>query len=223
VERSLAQRAVEKAADLARAGEPGATKDGTHIAVYANLGSLDDAKSAVTHGAEGCGLLRTEFLFLDRRAPPDEDEQVHAYQSIADALGDRPLTIRTLDIGGDKPIAYLPMPHEDNPALGLRGLRTSLWKPELLHTQLRAILRVKPASQVRILLPMVTDASEIRLVRSLIDEHRQALGLASVPALGIMIETPASAVLADQLEIGPHQSLTRKRDSHGDERDPGYW
>ncbi|QJR11834.1 hypothetical protein DSM104443_02917 [Usitatibacter rugosus] len=199
VERSLAQRAVEKTADLARAGEPGATKDGTHIAVYANLGSLDDAKSAVTHGAEGCGLLRTEFLFLDRREAPDEDEQLHAYQSIADALGDRPLTIRTLDIGGDKPIAYLPMPHEDNPALGLRGLRTSLWRPELLHTQLRAILRVKPASQVRILLPMVTDASEIRLVRSFVDEHCRALGLDSAPALGIMIETPASAILADQL------------------------
>ena len=199
VERSLEQRAADKAADLARAGEPGATKDGTHIAVYANLGSLDDAKSAVTHGAEGCGLLRTEFLFLDRREPPDEDEQLHAYQSIADALGDRPLTIRTLDIGGDKPIAYLPMPHEDNPALGLRGLRTSLWKPELLRTQLRAILRVKPATQVRILLPMVTDAAEIRLVRSLIDEERRGLGLASAPALGIMIETPASAVMADQL------------------------
>ena len=100
-------------------------------------------------GAEGCGLLRTEFLFLARARAPDEDEQLAQYQAIADALAGRPLTIRTLDAGGDKPIGYLDLPSEANPALGLRGLRTSLARPELLGTQLRAILRVTPAGQCR--------------------------------------------------------------------------
>jgi phosphoenolpyruvate-protein phosphotransferase len=199
VEQSLARAVAERATDLAAARGPAATLDGHRITVYANLGSLADAKAALAHGAEGCGLLRTEFLFLDRRQPPTQDEQARAYQDIATALEGRPLTIRTLDIGGDKPIAYLPLPREDNPALGLRGLRTSLWKPELLRTQLRAILRVLPLAQVRILLPMVTDVDELRTVRALIDEGRDELGIASAPALGVMIETPASALLAAQL------------------------
>ena len=108
----------------------------------------------------------------------------------------RPLIIRTLDIGGDKPIPYLPLPPEDNPALGLRGVRTSLWRPDLLEVQLRAMLRVQPAGQVRILLPMITDVAEIRAVRRLLDEACAALKLAA-PALGAMIETPAAAMLAD--------------------------
>ncbi|APV50394.1 phosphoenolpyruvate--protein phosphotransferase [Betaproteobacteria bacterium GR16-43] len=193
------ERAKQEATDRERALEPGATKDGTKIAVYANLGSAGDARTAVVHGAEGCGLLRTEFLFLDRREPPGEDEQVRAYQEIATAMQGRPLTIRTMDIGGDKPIAYLPLPREENPALGLRGVRTSLWKPGLLRTQLRAILRVSPASQVRILLPMVTDVEDVRVVREMIDDVRSELGVEASPPLGVMIETPASAMLADQL------------------------
>ena len=115
----------------------------------------------MTNGAEGCGLLRTEFLFLERDTPPDEEEQLRQYQSIADALGGRPLIIRTLDIGGDKPIPYLPLPSEENPALGLAGVRTSLWRPDLLRVQLKAILRVQPAEQCRVLLPMITDTAEI--------------------------------------------------------------
>ena len=98
----------------------------------------------MAQGAEGCGLLRTEFLFLDRATAPDEAEQLRCYQQVADLLGPRPLVIRTLDVGGDKPIAYLPLPPEENPALGLRGIRTSLWRPELLDIQLRALLRVRP-------------------------------------------------------------------------------
>jgi phosphoenolpyruvate-protein kinase (PTS system EI component) len=170
------------------------------VAVNANLGAFAEARGALESGAEGCGLLRTEFLFLDRREPPDEPEQAHEYQRIADALGGRPLSIRTMDIGGDKPIAYLPLPHEDNPALGLRGLRASLAHPALFRTQVRAILRVKPAAVSRILLPMVTDLSDLRAARALIDECAKEVG-AAMPVVGAMIETPASAMLADQLAV----------------------
>ena len=116
-------------------------------------------------------------------------------------LEGKPLTIRTLDAGGDKPIEYLPMPAEENPALGLRGVRTSLWRPDLLETQLRAILRVQPPGQCRILLPMVTDVSDIAAVRTILAAARAAVRVetASEPALGVMIETPAAAVLANTL------------------------
>jgi phosphocarrier protein FPr/phosphocarrier protein len=112
---------------------------------------------------------------------------------VAQILGNRPLIIRTLDIGGDKPIPYLPLPPEDNPALGLRGVRTSLRRPDLLEAQLRALLQVRPAGQVRILLPMVTDVAEVRAVRRLLDEACAALRV-TAPALGAMIETPAAAM-----------------------------
>lgn len=199
IEQDIAQRAAQHAADLAAAQERCHTVDNVDIKVYANLGALAETAPAVARGAEGCGLLRTEFLFLERRDPPDEDEQFSEYQAIATALGDRPLTIRTLDIGGDKPIPYLPLPREDNPALGLRGLRTSLWQPELLRTQLRAALRVKPVSQCRIMLPMVNELGDIRIVRALMEELGREMKLSELPSLGVMIETPASALLADQL------------------------
>ena len=171
------------------------TADGERIVLLANLGSVDEAGPAVTAGAEGCGLLRTEFLFLDRSTPPDEDEQSRTYQAIADALGPRPLTIRTLDIGGDKPVAYLPLPSEENPALGVRGIRTGLLRPELLDQQLRAILKVRSAVRPRIMLPMISSIAELRAVHSRLDE----LGAGGHVALGIMIETPAAAVLAGDL------------------------
>jgi phosphoenolpyruvate-protein phosphotransferase len=199
IERELGQRKLQYANDVAVATREAQTVDHVRIKVYANLGALVETPPAVANGAEGCGLLRSEFLFLDRHSPPDEDEQLREYQGIADALGSRPLTVRTMDIGGDKPIPYLPLPREENPALGLRGLRTSLWQPELLRTQLRSILRVTPASRCRILLPMVTDIGDVRTVRSVIDELRAQMSIAESPSLGVMIETPASALLADQL------------------------
>ena len=198
VERAVEQRTEERTADLAAAARPARTRDGVDISIVANLGSLQDAVLAVQKGAGGCGLLRTEFLYLERREPPDEDEQAGQYQRIATALGGRPLNIRTMDIGGDKPIPYLPLPREENPALGMRGLRASLWDPELLRTQLRAILRVQPPGQCRVLLPMVTDVEDLLAVREIIDECAQALGVPP-PAVGAMIETPASALLAEQL------------------------
>ena len=174
------------------------TADGVRIAVFANIGSQAEAQAAVRNGAEGCGLLRTEFLFLDRQLPPEEAEQREVYARIAVALGERPLTIRTLDAGGDKPIAYLPLPPEDNPALGLRGVRTSLAWPQLLRTQLRAVLGIH-SPHCRLLLPMITDVEEIDAVRALLEEERRALGQRAPLALGVMIETPAAALLAERI------------------------
>ena len=172
---------------------------GERIEVFANLtGDLADAELAVAQGAEGCGLLRTEFLFLDRTSAPDEEDQLRCYQQVARALGTRPLVIRTMDIGGDKPIPYLPLPPEDNPALGLRGIRTSLWRPDLLETQARALLRVRPAGQVRILLPMITEPGEVRVVRALLKKICAELQV-PLPQVGAMVETPASALLAGQI------------------------
>jgi multiphosphoryl transfer protein len=198
-EQTLAARQQRKQIERAAAHADCRTADGIRIEVFANLGSLAEAQVAMSHGAEGCGLLRTEFLFLERDAPPDEDEQLQQYQGIATTLAGRPLVIRTLDIGGDKPIPYLPMPAEPNPALGLRGVRTSLWRPDLLRVQLRAILRVQPAGQCRVLLPMITDTAEIRAVRRMIDEVRRELRLTGSIAVGAMIETPAAALLAERV------------------------
>lgn len=192
-----ARIAQQRARDTADAQQPCRLASGERIEVFANLAGADaDTQFAVTQGAEGCGLLRTEFLFLDRATAPDEAEQRRCYQQVADRLGDRPLVIRTLDVGGDKPIAYLPLPPEENPALGLRGIRTSLWRPELLDVQLRALLAVRPA--VRILLPMITDVPELRRVSGRLDGLCGELGVAR-PLLGAMIETPAAAMLADQI------------------------
>jgi phosphocarrier protein FPr/phosphocarrier protein len=196
---TLAARRRAAAAGRAAAQRECRTADGTRIEVFANVGSAAEAAAAVRNGAEGCGLLRTEFLFLERDSAPDEAEQRAAYQEIADALGGRPLTIRTLDAGGDKPIAYLPQPAEENPALGLRGVRTSLANPALLRTQLRAILGVRPPGRCRILLPMITETAEVAAVRAELDELRAELALTDAIEVGVMIETPASAVLADRL------------------------
>lgn len=198
-EQTLTQRRQRQQSERAAAHVDCRTADGERIEVFANLGSLAEAQVAVAHGAEGCGLLRTEFLFLERDAPPSEEEQLQQYQGIASALEHRPLVIRTLDIGGDKPIPYLPLPAEENPALGLRGVRTSLWRPDLLRVQLRAILRVQPVEQCRVLLPMITDPAEIRAVRRMLDEVRRELAITSPVQVGAMIETPASAVIAGRI------------------------
>ena len=195
----VAGRLARRAAEQAAAQRECRTADGTRIEVLANIGSLAEAQTAVRNGAEGCGLLRTEFLFLGRQSPPPEAEQTAEYQRIADVLGARPLSIRTLDAGGDKPIAYLPLPPEDNPALGLRGVRTSLAYPQLLRTQLRAVLAVRPPERCRLLLPMITDVDEIHAVRVLLEEVRRELGRSAPIPLGVMIETPAAAMLAERI------------------------
>jgi phosphoenolpyruvate-protein phosphotransferase len=193
----LQERENRLTAASARAHEPAITLDGAQIEVFANLGSVAEAALAVARGAEGCGLLRTEFLFLDRDSPPGEEEQREAYQRVADALGDRPLIVRMLDIGADKPAPWLPLATEDNPALGVRGIRLQLANVELLETQLRALLGVR-ASDLRIMLPMITGAAELRQTQDVLDKLAGQLGVA-VPPLGIMVETPAAALLAASL------------------------
>jgi phosphocarrier protein FPr/phosphocarrier protein len=189
-----ARHATFRAEAETRAHDFAITRDDVRIEVVANLGSLDEAHAAAKAGAEGCGLLRTEFLFLDRPSPPDEEEQHSTYQAIADALDGKPLIVRTLDIGADKPAPYLPIPAEENPALGLRGLRLGLARPALMETQLRALARVK--GDVRIMLPMVVEPGEVRRVRAML------AGIAErPPSLGIMVETPAAAMLADALAV----------------------
>ena len=198
-ESRLAERAHRRAAALAEAHHTCRTKDGVRIEIAANLGSVADAEKAVAAGAEGCGLLRTEFLFLERQSPPDEAEQAEVYGAIARALDGRPLVIRTLDIGGDKPAAYLPIPQEENPALGLRGVRVSLWKPDLFEIQLRAILKSVPPKQCRIMLPMIASLSEFRAAKTLMERIRAELGIEEKIEFGIMVETPAAAITADIL------------------------
>jgi len=195
----LAQRQERKALAKASARQPCVTKDGVGIEVFGNVGSLNDALAAAANGAEGSGLLRTEFLFLDRETPPDEDEQARQYQAIASALDGKPLIIRTLDVGGDKAAPYLPIPAEENPALGLRGVRVSLWRPHLLKAQIRAILRVRPVGQCRIMVPMIASLGELRAVRAVLDEAKREMGISERIELGVMIETPAAAVTADLL------------------------
>ncbi len=196
---ALEARRKRGAQARAAAREVCTTADGSRIEVFANLGAASEAQAAVEAGAEGCGLLRTEFLFLERDTPPDEAEQFAAYSAVAEGLGGRPLIVRTLDIGSDKPAPWLPLPYEENPALGLRGVRTSLWRPDLLRTQFRAVLCVAPAGQCRLMLPMVAQLSELKAARAILNEVRAELGRTEPIELGVMVETPASAVLADQL------------------------
>jgi phosphocarrier protein FPr/phosphocarrier protein len=196
---AVESRIIRRGSDREAAQIECRSLDGTRIEVFANLGNVRDAAAAVANGAEGCGLLRTEFLFIDRDTAPEEVEQLAAYQGIAEALGNKPLILRLMDVGGDKPLRYLPLPAEENPALGLRGVRTALARPDLLRTQLRAALRVQPAGQVRLLIPMVTDAAEIVAVRGVIEELASELEIAAAVELGAMIETPAAALMASDL------------------------
>jgi multiphosphoryl transfer protein len=192
-------RRSRRSAEVERAQELCFTADGARIEVFANLASAAEATSAVSAGAEGCGLLRTEFLFLGRDSAPDEEEQRAVYAQIAAALDGRPLIVRTIDIGADKQVSYLGVPREDNPALGLRGVRLSLARPELLQTQLRAVLRAAPTDQLRIMLPMIADVSELRESRAALEEAQRSVSETGRVSLGVMIETPASAMLAREL------------------------
>ena len=176
-----------------------ATRDGHAIEVAANIATLDDAKAAVDNGADAIGLLRTELLFIHRQTAPRVDEHRDSYQSIVDALNGRTAIIRTLDVGADKEVDYLTLPPEPNPALGLRGIRLAQVRPDLLDDQLRGLLAVRPIGAVRILLPMVTDAGELVRLRARIDELARESGRTEPIEVGVMIEVPSAALLADQL------------------------
>jgi phosphocarrier protein FPr len=185
-------------ANLARALEPAVTLDGRHIEVVANIGGLKDASQVRGLGGEGVGLLRSEFLFMERSDAPTEDQQFEMYKAIVQAVEpERPIIIRTLDVGGDKPLSYLPIPKEDNPFLGERGVRVGLDRPEILRTQLRAILRASVFGNVSVMFPMISMLSELRDVKAILAEEADSLGVRPVPA-GIMVEVPAAAVMAEQ-------------------------
>ncbi|HEY2441206.1 MAG TPA: phosphoenolpyruvate--protein phosphotransferase [Solirubrobacteraceae bacterium] len=189
-----------RAAAARRAHEVAATRDGTRIEVFANIGgAADDAHDAVANGAEGVGLLRTEFLYLDRDELPDEDEQAETLRRIAATLKGRPLVVRTLDAGADKPLAALPMPAELNPFLGVRGIRLSLVRRDVLATQLRALLRVAADFPVKAMFPMVATLDEILEARAVLDQARIDTGIDAPLETGIMVEVPAAALSSARL------------------------
>ncbi|MDP1829955.1 MAG: phosphoenolpyruvate--protein phosphotransferase [Archangium sp.] len=196
----IARLAEERKRDQAAALNVGQTRDGRRIEVVANIKNLDDAREAIAGGAEGIGLLRSEFLFYDRDSAPDEDEQRLVYRAIAEVVGpDRPLVVRTLDVGGDKPLPYLALPREGNPFLGLRGIRVSLDQPQLFRIQLRAILSAAGLTRLHIMFPMISGMEELRAARQMLAEEQRALDVRAQVKVGIMIEVPSAVVMAEAL------------------------
>ena len=181
----------------AAAHQPAVTRDGVVIEVAANIGSAEEASRAVQAGADGVGLLRTEFLFLEAKSLPGEEAQERIYSAIATRLEGRPLTIRTLDVGADKPLPYLRSVHEDNPALGLRGIRLGLAQPEVLIGQLRAVVATARRSPVRVMFPMVSGAGEVDAARALLAEAAGSEPLSL--EVGVMVEIPSAALSAARL------------------------
>jgi phosphoenolpyruvate-protein phosphotransferase/dihydroxyacetone kinase phosphotransfer subunit len=196
----LAQQVAARRA----AQRPAQTLNGQRVEVVANVGDVASARIALEHGAEGVGLLRTEFLYLDRATMPGEEEQYAAYRAIADLMGNRPLIVRTFDIGGDKQLPYLDVGDELNPFLGWRAIRLCLDRVDLFQTQLRAILRASHERNIKIMFPMIADVGELRRAKNVLAEVRAELEAASVPIasgieVGIMVEVPAAALAADVL------------------------
>lgn len=179
------------------------SSDGVQVELVANIGLVKDAELAAAAGAEGIGLFRTEFLYMDAAGLPSEDTQFEAYRKAAEAFGnDAPIVIRTIDIGGDKEIAYLNLPKEDNPFLGYRAIRICLDRPDMFKTQLRAILRASAYGNLKIMFPMIATLGEWRQAKAMLEETKQELTEAGIPfnsgiEAGIMIEIPAAALLAD--------------------------
>ena len=190
------RRKKEKEKNLASAIEPAVTTDGKKVEVVANIGGVEDAVKSVELGGEGVGLLRSEFLFLNRNKAPSEEEQFEIYKNILEKLDSRPLLIRTLDVGGDKPLPYLPLPKEENPFLGIRGIRIGLEKPEILRSQLRAILRAGKYGKVRVMFPMISTIDEFREAKAILEEERENQGVDPIET-GIMVEVPSTAILAE--------------------------
>jgi phosphoenolpyruvate-protein phosphotransferase len=187
----------------ASAFQPAITRDGKRIEVAANIGSLEDTTKAVQFGADGVGLFRTEFLFLNREHPPSETEQIALYRSIFQMMGNLPIVVRTLDIGGDKPASYLSLPPENNPFLGLRGLRLCLQNQALFDSQLRALLQAGVGYNLRIMFPMVSSIEEILSALARLEKVKNALqeekaSIAEQLQVGIMVEIPSIALLASK-------------------------
>jgi len=182
---------------------PAITKGGASIELYANIGSPDEAKAAIENGAEGIGLFRSEFLFLGSNDFPSEEKQFDAYKKVLEIMNPRRVVIRTLDIGADKQLPYLQLPHEENPAMGYRAIRISLDRKELFIPQLRALLRASVYGRLAIMFPMITSIEEIRAILDLVQKVKIDLKANGIPyseniELGIMVETPAAVIMADE-------------------------
>jgi len=182
--------------------KPAITHDGKQVEIVANIGSLNEAKNAIGLGAEGIGLLRTEFLYLERDSLPDEDEQVRVYKEILDVFGRKPVVMRTIDIGGDKEIAYLNLAIESNPFLGVRGLRLCLSRLDLFKPQIRAVLRAAQGHNLKLMFPMVATLSEVREAREIVESclvelNHEGKLLHDQVEIGIMVEIPSAALLSE--------------------------
>ena len=182
--------------------ETTSSSDGKHPIIAANIGTLDDLDGAIENGAEGIGLFRTEFLYMDSNHLPTEDEQFNVYKTVLEKMDHKPVIIRTADIGGDKDLPYLDVPKEANPFLGYRAIRMSLDKPEIFRTQLRALLRASAFGNLSIMFPMITTINELKKAKSILDQERIKLIREKVRVkpirIGIMVEVPAATILADQ-------------------------
>ena len=179
------------------------TKDGHQVELAANIGTPKDLEGVVNNGAEGVGLYRTEFLYMDSHEMPTEEDQFEAYKAVLEGINGKPVVVRTMDIGGDKELPYLPLPHEMNPFLGYRAIRISLNEPEMFRTQLRALLRASVYGKLRIMFPMIATLNDFRGAKALLEEEKAKLIAEGVAVsddiqVGIMIEIPAAAVLAHQ-------------------------
>jgi phosphoenolpyruvate-protein phosphotransferase/dihydroxyacetone kinase phosphotransfer subunit len=199
LERTRAEETTRATTARSRAAEPATTLDGITVEVAANIGTPADVEPAVAAGCDGVGLFRTEFLFMGRDAMPDADEQEAAYRSAAEALAGRPMVVRTLDAGADKPLPYLDQAPEANPFLGVRGIRLGLARPDVLDPQLRALVLVAADHPVRIMFPMVATLDELRAARAAVERAMSSTGVDTRPAIGIMVEVPAAALAATHL------------------------
>ena len=199
------KRSAEQAAlEEQYRGKPTVTKNGVEKKLYANIGSHKDLEAVLAGDAEGIGLFRTEFLFMDRNTAPTEEEQFEAYKTVAVGMHGKEVVIRTLDVGGDKDVPYMKLKHEDNPFMGFRAVRYCLANPDAYKIQLRAILRASAFGNVAIMVPLVTRVDEICAVRAMVEELKDELDVQNIPykkdiQVGIMMETPASCLIADLL------------------------
>ena len=185
-------------------GKETVTRSGQRVLLYANIGSPEDMEAVLANDAEGIGLFRSEFLYLESQDYPTEEEQFQAYKTVAEKMNGKRVVIRTLDIGADKQAAYFHLPKEENPAMGMRAIRLCLTRPEIFHTQLRALYRASAYGKIAILFPMITSVQEVRRIQKAVSEVKEELSRERIPfdpavELGLMIETPAAAVISDRL------------------------
>jgi phosphoenolpyruvate-protein phosphotransferase len=195
---------LRKEQALTAAALPAVTQDKRVVEIVANIGGLADAQAAMRFGAEGVGLFRTEFLYLERKDLPSEAEQIQVYRQVFDALGNRPVVVRTLDIGGDKAVSYIGFPEEANPFLGWRAIRMNEGRPDIFQSQVRALLRAAVGVDLRIMVPMVSSIEEVVQTRRMLDEVHRSLIDKGIPCadrvqFGIMVEIPSAALIADRL------------------------